>query len=65
LVLLPGSVVFIAGDAFTRSWDWRTASIDSHQELTKGNEGHRSASKEAFERDRSWRASAGKRNEKK
>jgi hypothetical protein len=50
LVLLPESVVFIAGDAFPCSCDVIIANIDSCEELNEWNEGRRSGSRECFER---------------
>jgi hypothetical protein len=48
--LLPESVVFIAGDAFSRSCEVRISSIESSQEFNEWNEGRQSGSTETFER---------------
>jgi hypothetical protein len=48
-VLLPESVVFIAGDAFPRSCEVLTSNIDSCQEFNEWNEARQSGSREAFE----------------
>jgi hypothetical protein len=63
LVLLPESVVFIAGVAFPRSCEARIVNIDPCQELTQWNEGRWSGSSEAFERHLSGQPYAGKRSE--
>jgi hypothetical protein len=48
-VLLPESVVFIAGDAFPRSCEVILSNIDSCQEFNEWKEAHQSGSREAFE----------------
>jgi hypothetical protein len=51
--LLPESVVFIAGDAFSRLCEVRISNIESCQEFNEWNEARQSGSTEAFERHRS------------
>jgi hypothetical protein len=49
-VLLPESIVFIAGDAFPLSCDVKIANIESCRELAEWNERRESGAAAAFER---------------
>jgi hypothetical protein len=59
-VSLPGSVVFIAGDAFPCSCEFRISTIDSCQEFNKWKEARQSGSTEAFEWHR-WKQSSARK----